>query len=310
MRFQSIRLRCGRRLVGALIALIAASAPLHAQTWAESFNAIPRSGQGTWETTLQARDLDGDKSTAEAYYDTDLNISWLADANVIIDPVAGINHYNGLVNFNDAVFYTNLLNINGLYGLSGWRLPKLTAADQTAAGELDCRGLTYQGGACGYNVDPGSSEIAHLFHTTLGNVAIFPPDSLTNPDWQTPIQAGLRNSGPFKNYGGLDQNKYPSPFLWTPNYWMSNSALRNRVWGLEIYAGGQFAYPVFRYKTPIVSEANKVYTENLIWLVHDGDIGTPVPEPTTAALTLLGLGALALRARRRHLQNTPKTKTA
>ena len=39
------------------------------------------SGQGTWETSLLPRDLDGDLSTAEAYYDTDLNITWLADAN-------------------------------------------------------------------------------------------------------------------------------------------------------------------------------------------------------------------------------------
>ena len=38
------------------------------------------SGQGTWETTLQPRDLDGNTSTIEAYYDTVLNITWLANA--------------------------------------------------------------------------------------------------------------------------------------------------------------------------------------------------------------------------------------
>ena len=46
-----------------------------------SVHAIGVTGQGTWETTLQARDLDGNLSTAEAYYDTDLDITWLADAN-------------------------------------------------------------------------------------------------------------------------------------------------------------------------------------------------------------------------------------
>ncbi len=30
--------------------------------------AIPVTGQGTWETTLQARDLDGNPATIEAYY--------------------------------------------------------------------------------------------------------------------------------------------------------------------------------------------------------------------------------------------------
>ena len=39
-------------------------------------------GQGTWETTLQGRDLDGDLSNGpEAFFDTVLNVTWLADAN-------------------------------------------------------------------------------------------------------------------------------------------------------------------------------------------------------------------------------------
>ena len=42
--------------------------------------ALPVLGQGTWETTLQARDLNGD-SVTDAYYDTSLNITWLANAN-------------------------------------------------------------------------------------------------------------------------------------------------------------------------------------------------------------------------------------
>ena len=38
-------------------------------------------GQGTWETTLQARNLDGD-TTTDAFYDTALSITWLRNANV------------------------------------------------------------------------------------------------------------------------------------------------------------------------------------------------------------------------------------
>ena len=44
-------------------------------------HAVGVSGQGTWETTLQGRDLDGNAATFEAYYDTVLDITWLADAN-------------------------------------------------------------------------------------------------------------------------------------------------------------------------------------------------------------------------------------
>lgn len=45
-------------------------------------HAIPVSGQGTWETTLQGRDLDGNAATFEAYYDTVLDITWLADTDI------------------------------------------------------------------------------------------------------------------------------------------------------------------------------------------------------------------------------------
>jgi hypothetical protein len=38
-------------------------------------------GQGPWQATLQARDLDGNLSNGpEAFFDTVLNVSWLADA--------------------------------------------------------------------------------------------------------------------------------------------------------------------------------------------------------------------------------------
>ena len=39
--------------------------------------AVPVSGQGTWETTLQARDMDGNPATTEAWYDTALDLLWL-----------------------------------------------------------------------------------------------------------------------------------------------------------------------------------------------------------------------------------------
>ncbi len=36
---------------------------------------------GTTHAALQGRDLDGNLATFEAYYDTVLDITWLADAN-------------------------------------------------------------------------------------------------------------------------------------------------------------------------------------------------------------------------------------
>ena len=52
---------------------------LAALSWSLQAAGVP--GQGTWETTLQARDLNGD-SFADAFYDTSLNITWLANWDV------------------------------------------------------------------------------------------------------------------------------------------------------------------------------------------------------------------------------------
>ena len=68
-------------------------------------NAVPVSGQGTWETTLQGRDLDGNNLTAEAYQDTALNITWLADADI-----------NGEMDWFATNTWAGGLNINGFTG--------------------------------------------------------------------------------------------------------------------------------------------------------------------------------------------------
>jgi len=72
--------------------------------------AVSVSGQGVWESTLEGRDLDGNAATFEAYYDTVLDITWLADANA-----AGT-----LMNWVDAKAWVSNLNVSGI---TGWRLP-------------------------------------------------------------------------------------------------------------------------------------------------------------------------------------------
>ncbi len=52
-------------------------------------SSAPVSGQGTWETTLKPRDLTGD-GVADAYYDTVLDITWLADANLAASNTFGL----------------------------------------------------------------------------------------------------------------------------------------------------------------------------------------------------------------------------
>jgi hypothetical protein len=153
-------------------------------------HAISVSGQGTWESTLQGRDLDGDLSTFEAYYDTALDITWLADAN-----------YAGTVmDWDTANAWADGLTLGGY---TDWRLP--TTTDTGASG---CDFSNTGGTDCGYNVDTASSEMAYMFFTTLGNLSYY--DTLGNaaqPGW------GLTNTGPFSN---LQSNFYWSATEYAP----------------------------------------------------------------------------------------------
>jgi hypothetical protein len=142
-------------------------------------HAAAVSGQGTWETTLEARDLDGNLATIEAWYDTVLEVTWLDETNTLGSWAVADTWAAGL----------------DFGGIDNWRLPLVL--DTGASGCPDAN--PFNGGDCGYNVDTGSaattvySELASIFYDTLGNLAFF--------DTAGGIQAGsgLTNTGPFAN---------------------------------------------------------------------------------------------------------------
>lgn len=98
--------------------------------------------------SLNARSLDQDPTTAEAYFDTELNITWLADANY---SVTSQYSQTGLFDFFQADAWANSLEfvVSGV-PVSDWRLP--TAQSNVI-----------------------TTELMSLFQTTLGNV---PPNVL------------------------------------------------------------------------------------------------------------------------------------
>lgn len=104
-------------------------------------NAVPVSGQGTWETTLEDRDLDGDGET-DAFYDKDLKITWLRNT-----------HVNGPMTWVDAKSWAEEYSFGGF---SDWRLPSAMNSNGTEPCE-------------GFNCN--DSEIGHLWYLTLGNYA-------------------------------------------------------------------------------------------------------------------------------------------
>ena len=215
-------------------------------------SAAPISGQGDWETTLQARYLGG-STTPNAYYDTTLNITWLANANAAVG--SAYDTYSpgsGLMNWTTATTWATNLNISGV---TGWRLPKMT--DPNA----NCNTITYSGGPCGFN-NPSTSEMAHMFYTTLGDKAIY--DTSGNPQ----AGYGLTNTGPFSNV--------QSYVYWSATEYAPRTSY---AWHLST-DGGYQSYGI---------EAFSFYA----WAVHAGDAGaSAVPVP--AAVWLFSSGLLGL----------------
>lgn len=217
--------------------------------------AVPVAGQGTWETTLQVRDLDGDLSNGpEAFYDTTLDVTWLAAGRATT------------TNWDIATAWAQ----EERYGLSGWRLPTLAlhlapdVCDFSVIGGTDC----------GYNVFTKSgdltqyeagqtiySEIAHLWYVTLANKAQHAPGTGEThpPGW------GLSNTGDFQN-------------MMAGQYWTDTENGPNSAWQFDTYYGYQ---------------DNRQGKGSSIWALalRSGDV-LSVPVPNTGLLVILGMGVM------------------
>ncbi len=229
-------------------------------------DAAAVNGQGTWQSTLQARDLDGILSNGpEAIFDTVLNVTWLADANMAFTSgYTGATHggvpygtsydtnvkwTDGRMGWDAAMTWAAQLNV---HGVTGWRLPSLSLAEPWC-------NWSYSGSSCGVNVDTSGSELAHMFHVTLGNKS---------------TQGPTGNLLPTRGNG---------------SHWSSAPYLPDATsaWQFDVYFGAQ-SYNL---------KANGMYA----WAVRSGDVALAVPEPQATALALAGL-ALAVVARRQRQQ--------
>ena len=230
--------------------------------------------------TLVARNLDADTSTAEAYYDTSQGITWMRDTQALSQAL-GLGSTN--FSYADALGHLAAFNANGSvnHGFSQWRLPG--AGGVHTIGGAGCQ-FGFNGSTdCGSNVDVASSELAHLFHTTLGNLSqrdsngTFRPGS-AGVDW------GLVDSGDFDHLmGGA--------------YWMGTTSYR-LIFNLPQH--GQVTFNLLDGSQGILSPTGQARA----WLVHDGDIGSDVTSvlnavPLPGTLPLAALALLALARRRR-----------
>jgi len=213
-----------------------------------------------------------------AYYDDVLDITWLTDANFAVSNNFGVSGIGagGTMDWVTAqqwLLAMNTVDGTGYLGFNDWRMPE-TGPVNGVSYNLDT-GTFYDGSRdVGYNTGaPGTayagstdSEMAHLFYTTLGNLANYDiAGNAGQPGW------GLSNPGPFSN-------------LVTHPYWSATDiSATSDAWNFDFATGYQRAS----------------YTGNpyYVWAVRSGDVSA-VPVP--AAFWLFSSGLLfMIRLRRK-----------
>ena len=138
---------------------------------------------------LVGRDLDGNAGTFEAYYDTVLDMTWLADANLAASNtfgVSGIGSDGSMSQYsaNSWIMQVNASNSGrGYFGYSDWRLPTLTPLNGISfnTSYFSYDGSTDTGVQVGAPVSVNNpngqsegftgSELAYMYYVTLGAFA-------------------------------------------------------------------------------------------------------------------------------------------
>jgi hypothetical protein len=158
--------------------------------------AAPIPGLGDWETTLQARDINGD-GTVDAWYHAGMNLTWIANPKAAVGTAYddGFDPNDGRMTFASAQSYLAGLE---LHGVTGWRFaPEIstlyseTLGNSTLplqfnsgwyntgpfvnVGDLDFSrmGWYWLGGTTMPNPEPGGPDVAAVFAADSTGVSLY-----------------------------------------------------------------------------------------------------------------------------------------
>jgi hypothetical protein len=203
-------------------------------------------------------------------YDDVLNVTWLQDANY-----AKTSGYTGVQDIDGGMTWTvaKTWADNLVYGgYSDWRLAANTPVGADWSYGYSPDGTTDRG----YNITSTHSELSYMYYVNLGLKGYYNTSGADQPDWGVfgnGTWGGQKDFALVKNLRSLD-------------YWSGTASTPDRAWYFKTVDGFQGD----------VYQGVRMHA----WAVRDGDVAvTPVPEPETYAMMLVGLGLIGGIARRR-----------
>jgi len=214
-------------------------------------------------------------------YDTDLQISWLADANLAATNqfgTAGILTGGGM-SYDVAQTFVANVNAANYLGFNRWRLPTDIAEDVGCSNQNP----TVTSGDIGFGCAGG--DLGHLFYAELGGIAGQRISTSNDPDLTL-----------FSNI----KDAASSQFYWTSTRDLNPSTNPSSF----AYYNFSFFDGEKRFDSP--------GSARFVWLIGDGNIDpTPaIPEPATLALWIAGLGILTIAYHRRSKKTVADTRSA
>ncbi len=215
------------------------------------------------------------RASGQAWYDTVLDVTWVADANLAVtntfglakgtgpNPAAGKIGTTGLMSWSTANQWIAGMNSAAYLGKSDWRMP-----GNLDLGEIGCSdaAVSYVGGDCGWNtltkVGPTVySELADLFYDTLQNKGSFNTEGVPNEDCFPAAPVCLSNPGPFAN---IDT---------TSKYWFGSDPVSSDNWVFSFGNGAQNLdrgtknYHVLALRSGDIEAASAVPVPGVAWLL-------------------------------------------
>ena len=195
----------------------------------------------------------------QAVYDTDLDITWIADARLSASNTfgtVGVHPTVGAMDWDTANTWIANMNAANYLGFSDWRLPSTLVPDASCTG--NAVGSTGPSGdSTGYNCI--GSEMGHLFYTEFGAT---PGTNVTSGDAEE-----------LAKFSNISHSLY-----WSGTVADSTSGL---VWAFGFGDGRQ------------INNAYKGYGSYAL-AVRSGDVGGVSTVPVPAAVWLVGSGLIGL----------------